>query len=1332
MGVHVFAANDGCGGSYFKSESSSSKRLRRWRSDKAISVDSKSEPRMSKRLRRWTSDKAFSERKPKENAFFPKVSDCRLKEIKDSILVSSSDFRDSPDKYALSEERQMGSLFDKEFPPDSRTFTHLPNAELGKQMNVLDLLGDNLLSFNQNIPSFRGGVEVKSTVDLEGKYVMICCVFVPTIWCSDDWRMVYHTALASHELTKRDDFMLVVVPIMRKGFHYSCSAYQHFLSGFSCLAVPFDDCDRREYICSALRFHGKLKVVILDPSQKLLYHGPPNMFLEFGGAEHGAFPFTPERREICLSSCYVLQDLSLSELLGRSDPDGLLYNFSEDACITISELNHKFVGIYLCSDCTSLRNVQEVDEECRQKKYELEIVVVCCPFDRQVPPVEHEELIKGALKSSKKLLRWWFFPFDNTVCHRLRRMCGVDSHGEGVFIVDPIGKYVDPYGLPIMRDFGVDSYPFTRRNLVEKEFQRIMGLRLNSLLLPWMCVYATLVTNSGTFIINTEWLKNKIVVLYLYKEKENFLADKLALWYKKNIERKHSKVVEVVAVSIDGSSTSEQYFMDKGWLVCRADPSKSAKLCDEYFHPLCGPHETVVAFGEDGVIQSMDASHILECRGPPFDGNLREEIGREFDYAGFQYLRHYDYSSFMKKGAEIKLRIDQGMEAERDVDVLSASDGCGGSDLKSESSSSKCRRLSTSYEAFSDRTQKLLAEKACFPNVSECRLKQIKVMFCVPGCGDIFDRPDPQALSKEHKIGSYFDAECPIYSQSLARVPKAELGKRLNVLELIGNKFLSFNQKVVSFHPTTKSRRSRHLSTGARWGFNVGRKVQRIQPPKFRSGVEMESTIDVEGKHVMICCVFAPSIWCSEDGQLVYRTALASHDLARRDDFVLVVVPMMRKGFTHCRSAYENFLSGFSCHAVPFWDSPRRERICSALGFDGGIRIVVIDPSRKVLYNGEPSMFRSLGGGEDGCFPFTPERCVMSLGRGRERQDLSLGEFLGLSDTDVLWNASKDACITISELKHRFVGIYVCFDCRSLKKVREVAEECRRKKNELEIVVASCPYWGVPPNLHWELVMDALTSLNLLGGLWLFPFNNTVSRMLSEMHDSIHLDEGFYIVDPVEKFVDRYGLPIICELGMDWYPFTRKSVVEKEFQRLMGLRLSSLLLPWGCVCRRGGEVGGTVETRVEEALNNKVVLLYLYEEEEQDLAVKLTLLMGGYDDEKKNAAMMYRNVEVVAVSIDGGDTCEECFMDKGWWVCRADPSKSAKLCKELFHPRYYPHEAVVAFGEDGRIRSIDACQLLESQAPPPFLGGSNLLRQEIGRELYDAGFMYMRYYEQYS
>ncbi|VFQ91374.1 unnamed protein product [Cuscuta campestris] len=358
-----------------------------------------------------------------------------------------------------------------------------------------------------------------------------------------------------------------------------------------------------------------------------------------------SFPLL-QRGEICARRFVDLDGLSLNELLGLGDTD-VLCNMLKDARTTVSELKQKLVGLYVCFDCRSLGTIQEVREECRRQKYELEVVVVCCPPPR-VPPRLQQELVMDAL-ASHKMLDVWFFPFNNTVSQRLDQMREIDSFEEGLFIVDSKEQYVDTYGLAIIHDFGIGCYPYTRRTLVQKEFQRLRGLRLSSLLLPWehVCRKPDDSTSSVDEIPVAQALNNnKIVLLYLYTERYKSRAKKLAefTWREKNTRRKPSNV-EVVAVSIDGSGTSDKDFMEKGLLVCSADPTKSAKLCADFFHPaLCGPHETLAAFDEDGRITSMNASQFLEkspgSPHPPFHGNLREEIREEFNEAMFLYMLH--------------------------------------------------------------------------------------------------------------------------------------------------------------------------------------------------------------------------------------------------------------------------------------------------------------------------------------------------------------------------------------------------------------------------------------------------------------------------------------------------------------------------------------------------------------------------------------------------------------------------------------------------------------------------------------------------------------------
>ncbi|VFQ68576.1 unnamed protein product [Cuscuta campestris] len=579
------------------------------------------------------------------------------------------------------------------------------------------------------------------------------------------------------------------------------------------------------------------------------------------------------------------------------------------------------------------------------------------------------------------------------------------------------------------------------------------------------------------------------------------------------------------------------------------------------------------------------------------------------------------------RAVSMRMEVKRGRNDEEDLLGMNG---------ESQSRLKLLRRSSTSKIRLSDRTVKLLEEKVSFPNVSKCRLKHIKASIFTPGfCfRDAYECPDPRAVSKEYRIGSYFDTQCQVYSETFVDMPKAEVGKQLDVLELLGDgdllRFSTSSQNVPSIRPTKSSeglcKGFKKTNTG---GSGDGRcDVERIQRPVLRrcanvvggggamacttsttttgktEFVSMERTLNLKGKHVMICCVFVPSIWCSEDGLLVYHTALASHELARRDDFELVVVPMMREGFTHSLSAYQHFLSGFSCLAVPFQDSHRREFICSSLGFDGKLDCLVLDPSQEVLYHGPPLSFPFVGAAHE-CFPFTPDREWLFLSSKYNRENRSLGELLGLSDTDVLYNIEYLAggrlkeedghSITISELKQKVVGVYIHWDGLGLR---------------------------LDSLLTWEAVHAAL--------------------------------------DPECKM----DIPV-------------------------------------------------------EKLKGKIVVLYLYQDSQKCLADKLAAWY------KRYIKGWHSNVEVVAVCIDVDmrfGAMDEEFMDMGWLVCCADPTKAARLCKEYFHPRLKPREALVAFDEDGRIASLDPNHIFQCK-DPPFHGD---LREEIClKDFEDAGYDYM-------
>ncbi|KAL6561290.1 hypothetical protein OROMI_016891 [Orobanche minor] len=78
---------------------------------------------------------------------------------------------------------------------------------------------------------------------------MLCCFHVPMFL--EDARLLQALTTTCLELyTSRDDFEMVMVAKMNNLANYEV-VFKHFFSGFpsSCLAVPFSDPKRRDYIC---------------------------------------------------------------------------------------------------------------------------------------------------------------------------------------------------------------------------------------------------------------------------------------------------------------------------------------------------------------------------------------------------------------------------------------------------------------------------------------------------------------------------------------------------------------------------------------------------------------------------------------------------------------------------------------------------------------------------------------------------------------------------------------------------------------------------------------------------------------------------------------------------------------------------------------------------------------------------------------------------------------------------------------------------------------------------------------------------------------------------
>lgn len=112
-----------------------------------------------------------------------------------------------------------------------------------------------------------------------GKYILVCCFRVPIF--REDFDSLYLQALittCSDLYSMRDAFEMVVVAKMNNLANHE-EVFNHFLSGFpsSCLAVPFKDSKRRDFICKYLDLgRGCFQFILVDVRRSVLLHRHPN------------------------------------------------------------------------------------------------------------------------------------------------------------------------------------------------------------------------------------------------------------------------------------------------------------------------------------------------------------------------------------------------------------------------------------------------------------------------------------------------------------------------------------------------------------------------------------------------------------------------------------------------------------------------------------------------------------------------------------------------------------------------------------------------------------------------------------------------------------------------------------------------------------------------------------------------------------------------------------------------------------------------------------------------------------------------------------------------
>lgn len=521
-------------------------------------------------------------------------------------------------------------------------------AETDKTFNVTLLLSGGKGDVKSYLDRIDGGRVAVDKTTFRGKYIMVCCFHVPIL--RDYFELRYLQALITtccDLYSTRKDFEMVVVAKMNKCADYKV-VFDHFLSGFppSCLVVPFEDLERRDFICRFLDLlsHRHIQCVLfnvdnnmdmgndMDIKRDILRFGEIR-FARYHGAD--AFPFSYEKlKEVIANDTPRWESVSTSTLVGllgcnaydvlekiSPNPAG-----SGEEVMTISELSKKNVGLYLCAKGDYLAMLCDIYEKCRTRKLAFEIVLVYLPFDQPITPQAWMENVNTLLQKHKISSSWWRLPYNNSVTCRLRRLT-FPRHRDRLIIVGAHDEFVEPFGEKVMKKHGIDAYPFFREYLIEKELNKLKDLTFESLFAsgPKDFFY------QGTDKKFLSDLQGKNILLYLEYPGDLCIFPQQLRWYEQL--KKNNPDFEVVFVCRSNYSAdieindSDLCRIMPDWLLYPFDPTHSASVEKRLGF---NNATALVEFGENGQLCSLSALRRLDVYGPENftfgASHLREDV----------------------------------------------------------------------------------------------------------------------------------------------------------------------------------------------------------------------------------------------------------------------------------------------------------------------------------------------------------------------------------------------------------------------------------------------------------------------------------------------------------------------------------------------------------------------------------------------------------------------------------------------------------------------------------------------------------------------------------
>ncbi|XP_056682799.1 probable nucleoredoxin 1 [Spinacia oleracea] len=512
-----------------------------------------------------------------------------------------------------------------------------PVIKIGDPFDIISLLSfkgqSNYLIRNND----DNRVELNKDT-FQGKYVMVCCFHAP-IHCLDEeattFQSIADVCYEMFDYFDDDDFEIVLVLKMNTKYNHQW-VFSNFLSAFppSCLVVPFDDPNRRDYICCYLDIRLPCKCFIVDRTSIAVFHSFPDFATDQGA---DAFPFNSNYSAKELEFMSMPKTTQLQEVMLSIASNNVVHRINQEGVheeVSFSRLNEKkVVGLYLFNEgscCitkeSSIHTLRKAYKKCRKNQLEFEIVVVYIPFCHCLSPEVFQEKVDNFMEKNK--ISWWRMPYNNSKCLKLWKICGYDPNK--LLIVGPRNEYVGVHGQEILTKYGSDGYPFTREGLISNHVKLLRELTLGSLLTSELYDY---VLKGGDTPISVASLQPRNTLLYFdFSSKDTWPFEHLQKWYDK-IKTKYPGY-EVIYVRRNNKEDFDIEAIDPAlsdipWLVRPFQSKHSRSVVKKLFPPRVFPFDTLVEFGIDGHVCSVDTQNLYEDErrdGIPLECNLRRDV----------------------------------------------------------------------------------------------------------------------------------------------------------------------------------------------------------------------------------------------------------------------------------------------------------------------------------------------------------------------------------------------------------------------------------------------------------------------------------------------------------------------------------------------------------------------------------------------------------------------------------------------------------------------------------------------------------------------------------